>query len=268
MYTLYHGDCLAHFGDVGLVDAVITDPPFGTTSCKWDSVIPFDDMWAGIESVIVPRAPILLFGVDPFTSALIGSKLNWYKYKWYWKKNRPGNFAVMKYMPGSVVEEIAVFGRKGNAINYYPQMVKREKPRKHGGRRSQKNGRGFGGVANFESRLVDVKHPTNLLEFPCVVRQRSLHPTQKPVALIEYLIKTYTKPGDTILDFSMGSGTTGVAAMQTDRNFVGIELDGEYFSIAKKRIDEAFRSASGEMIPIKGKADHGDLPLFDNRELV
>jgi site-specific DNA-methyltransferase (adenine-specific) len=241
--TLYNGDCLEEMKRIpdGSVDLVLTDPPYGTTACKWDAVIPFEPMWRELRRVAKPSAAILLFGSQPFASVLAGSNIKALKATWYWKKERGTNFVQAKRYPMRVIEEIHVFCDK--TPKYIPQM-RSVKPYKHV-LPAQSNS----GSQHMDSKSVDENgnriykeydkaYPINFLEIARdnMSKGKSLHPTQKPVALMEYLIKTYTDEGDTVLDFTMGSGTTGVAAMNLNRRFIGIELNEEYFSIAQERI--------------------------------
>lgn len=207
------------------VDAIITDPPYGTTACKWDSVIPFDEMWKRLKALSNDNAPIVLFGSEPFSSALRMSNIGEYKYDWFWKK-RPVNFLNAKKQPMREIENIMVF----NAKKYYPQgLIHRKKLNKRSNSTKTNGEHGLSNISEYTN------YPKNVLE---LTGERGHHPTQKPVALMEYLIKTYTNEGDTVLDFTMGSGTTGVACAKTNRKFIGIELDEKYFNIAKKRIEE------------------------------
>lgn len=247
-YKLYQGDCLEVMPTLasGSVDMILTDLPYGTTACSWDSVIPFEPLWENYKRLIKPRGAIVLFGSQPFTSALVMSNLAWFKYCWVWEKSQGGNFAVTRYMPLSVSEDILVFGKE--SVNYYPQMDKREKPRMIGGRHSNDCGRGFGGIQNI-TKLSTESHPRNVLHFPVVVRTESVHESQKPIALLAYLIRTYTNPGETILDNTMGSGSTIVAAIQEGRHGIGIEQDSSYFAIAQDRC--ANTSAQPLLFPIE-----------------
>ena len=237
-YKLYYGDSLDIMPTLPdkSVDAIICDLPYGVTSCAWDSVIPFDELWPQYKRLIKPNGAIVLFGTQPFTSALVMSNVRGYKHRWVWNKRQGGNFAVTKFMPLSVDEDVIVFTGEGERVNYFP-IMKRGQLRHRGMTNSAKNGRGFGGVkaVYYES---DQLFPKSILEFPVVVRSQSLHPAQKPVDLVAYLIRTYTRTGDTVLDNCMGSGTTGVAGRLTYRNFIGMERDAEYFAIAQKRIAE------------------------------
>ena len=217
------------------VDAIITDPPYGTTACKWDSVIPFDEMWERLKRLIKDNGAIALFGNEPFTSTLITSNLKGFKYRWDWNKKIPSGMSYARFRPMQQSEDICVFTKNGEKTFYKPQMVKREKPIKSGGTKPSESAPIANKDVNFK-KTYEYKNPTTLIEFD-KIRKGSVHTTQKPVALMEYLIKTYTNEGDTVLDFTMGSGTTGVACVNTNRKFIGIELDDNYFEIAKNRIN-------------------------------
>jgi len=235
---LYKGDCLEVMKKIpsGSIDAIITDPPYGTTACKWDSVITFDLMWEQLNRVIKPNGAIVLFGSEPFSSSLRMSNIKNYKYDWVWEKERPSNPMLAKKQPLSYNENISVFYSK--QCSYNPQMTKGAK--NHG---SNKNGNShFNKITQTQSyykeNTSDMKYPKRILKFNTERAKDNGHPTQKPVALMEYLIKTYTNENETVLDFTMGSGSTGVAAKNTNRNFIGIEQDEKYFNIAKNRINE------------------------------
>ena len=242
---LRQGDCLELMKDIpdGSVDMILTDPPYGTTACKWDNVIPFEPMWAELKRIIKPNGAIVLFGSEPFSSALRMSNIKNYRYDWYWKKQAT-LFQHAKNRPMQATENISVFSEYGwghksqmgeNRLVYYPQGVQDDKVKKFHGVQGQY----VGARPNQVGReyMAQTGFPNNVLEFS---RDKDgTHPTQKPVALLEYLIKTYTNDGETVLDFTMGSGSTGVAAKNLNRNFIGIELDEKYFEIAKKRIEEA-----------------------------
>ena len=237
---LKQGDCLELMKDIldGSVDLVLTDPPYGTTACKWDSVIPFEPMWEQLNRIIKPNGAICLFGNEPFTSCLICSNINGFKYRWDWNKKIPSGMGYAKYRPMQQTEDICVFSKGGEKTKYNPQFTKREKPIKSGGNSIQ--ARVYNNFKCMEDgkeykKTYDYKNPVTLIEFD-KVRKGALHPTQKPVPLLEYLIRTYTNEGETVLDFTMGSGSTGVACVNTNRNFIGIELDENYFKIAKERI--------------------------------
>ena len=237
--NLYKGDCLEVMDKLIeqeiKVDAIITDPPYGTTACKWDSVIPFDEMWERLKRLIKDNGAIALFGNEPFTSTLITSNLKGFKYRWDWNKKIPSGMSYARFRPMQQSEDICVFTKNGEKTFYKPQMVKREKPIKSGGTKPSESAPIANKDVNFK-KTYEYKNPTTLIEFD-KIRKGSVHTTQKPVALMEYLIKTYTNEGDTVLDFTMGSGTTGVACVNTNRKFIGIELDDNYFEIAKNRIN-------------------------------
>ena len=231
-YTLHQGDCLDILPtlEAQSVDAIVADPPYGTTACKWDSVIPLDAMWRELKRVIKPRGAIILFGSFPFTGALWASNPQWFKYSWVWDKRNISNPQLAKIMPLKHHEDIAVFGQ--GAITYNPQGLKRcqieRKPDSAMG--------ALGHLAQSKNYVQEwTGYPTLFLSYP--IESKAQHPTQKPVDLLRYLIRTYTNAGETILDFTMGSGTTGVAALQEGRRFIGIELDPDYFAIARGRIE-------------------------------
>ena len=236
-YKLYQGDCIEAMKDIedGSVDLVLTDPPYGTTACKWDSVIPFEPMWEQLNRIVKADGAICFFSAQPFTSALIVSNIKKFKHHWIWKKNRGTGFQVAKYRPMMATEDVVVFS-VGKKVKYYPQMQKLEKPYFC---KNASSSNGTNPLAHFNDggKWVDSKYPTNVLEFAKV--SKPSHPTQKPVDLLEYLIRTYTNEGETVLDFTMGSGSTGVACVNTNRNFIGIELDENYFKIAENRIKQA-----------------------------
>jgi site-specific DNA-methyltransferase (adenine-specific) len=246
MISLINADCLEAMRDIpdGSVDMVLTDPPYGTTACKWDSVIPFAPMWAQLKRITKPNAAIVLTASQPFTSALIMSNVKMFKYCWVWKKNRATGFANAKKQPLRNVEDVVVFSNGGGALSYHPQGLTRiDKAMKNsasvGGdsvRGNTKESSGKGGLRTGGKNYVQefTGYPTQFIEFKNA--SKTIHPTQKPVALMEYLIRTYTNAGDTVLDFTMGSGTTGVAAKTLGRSFIGIELDPDYFALASKRI--------------------------------
>jgi site-specific DNA-methyltransferase (adenine-specific) len=244
------GDCLEIMKTIpdGSIDAIITDPPYGTTACKWDSVIPFEPMWAELKRIIKPNGAIVLFGSQPFTSALIMSNPKMFKYEWIWEKSMPSNFCQASYQPMKYHENILVFSK--NKTKYNPIMEDRSDI---GKKKLKNNGKILDG-SNNTSEFMNFKrekgiyrqydpnkvNPKSVQKFKSVpnCNGNKLHPTQKPVALIEYLVKTYTNENETVLDFTMGSGTTGVACKNLNRNFIGIELDETYFNIAKERIED------------------------------
>jgi site-specific DNA-methyltransferase (adenine-specific) len=253
MIELIKGDCLIEMQKIpsGSIDAIITDPPYGTTACKWDSVIPFDLMWEQLNRIIKPNGAIVLFGSEPFSSALRMSNIKNYKYDWIWHKNMGGGFATAKKIPMKRHEIISVFYKKLPIYNpqfqdYSDSTKKRFKDGEMVNRSKQllnstnqiNNGISFAGEQGIE--LSRGKYPESVQFFKNVNNANGvrLHPTQKPVELMEYLIKTYTNEKETVLDFTMGSGTTAVACKHTNRNFIGIEMDDKYFEIANKRINE------------------------------
>ena len=237
---LYNGDCLELMKDIPdkSVDMVLCDLPYGTTHCKWDSKIDLVRLWKEYKRIIKPSKAIVLFGQQPFTSKLISSNYEWFKYNWIWKKNRCPNFMMAKYAPLKTTEDIVVFSDGGintnckNQMVYYPQGLEDVFIEVNSGVKKE----GVNIYNCLDKSYVQTKsgYPKNILEFDT---ESGLHPTQKPVALCEYLIKTYTNENDTVLDNCMGSGTTGVAALKLGRNFIGIELDEKYFNTAKDRIE-------------------------------
>lgn len=229
MINLIQGDCLELMKTIpsGSVDLILTDPPYGTTACKWDSVIPFEPMWVELKRIIKPNGAIVLFGSEPFSSALRMSNIKQYKYDMYWRKSKPTNHINAKKMPMRYIETISVFYEKQPLFN----LDKKDRPITA---TSTTKNTVFGNSINGYKRKVTHNSKFDVLEFKGDIDK--LHPTQKPVALLEYLIKTYTQEGETVLDFTMGSGSTGVAAKNLNRKFIGIELDEKYFEIAKERI--------------------------------
>ena len=232
------GDCLERMKEIesGSVDMILTDPPYGTTACKWDTVIDLDLMWEQLKRIIKPNGAIVMTAIQPFTSVLISSNLKGFKYCWQWDKKIPSGVSYARFRPMQQTEDICVFTGNGEKTVYNAQMVIRDKPIKGGGMLK-------GETTNNQNlkalkKTYTHKNPTTLIQFD-KIRRGSVHPTQKPVALMEYLIKTYTNEGETVLDFTMGSGSTGVAAKNLNRDFIGIEMDENYFNIAKDRISQA-----------------------------
>jgi DNA modification methylase len=235
MIDLRKGDCLEIMKTIpdGSIDAVITDPPYGTTACKWDSVIDFDLMWEQLNRIIKPNGAIVLFGSEPFSSALRMSNIKNYKYDWIWEKSRKTGHLNAKKMPLMINENISVFYKKQPTYN--PQgLIKCNKIKKNTEGRKKANV--FGDTLKDEHLQTKTNYPTRIIKF-ANEHNVGKHPTQKPVPLMEYLIKTYTNENETVLDFTMGSGTTGVASKNLNRNFIGIEMDDIYFNIAKERIN-------------------------------
>ena len=241
---LINGDCLEEMAKLedGSIDMVLTDPPYGTTACKWDSVIPFEPMWEQLKRVTKENAAIALFGSEPFSSMLRVSNMKMFRYDWVWKKDAGSNFYSLKYSPMKEHETISIFCKNKKNPRYFPVMQERVGGRKgrrtksiDSGRTDSVYGTSKGGMVIM---LKEKRFPSSVQSFK---RERGLHPTQKPVKLMEYLIKTYTNEGDTVLDFTMGSGTTGIACHNLNRNFIGIEIDKDIFETARNRIDEHTR---------------------------
>jgi site-specific DNA-methyltransferase (adenine-specific) len=250
--NLHKGDCLEvmkTFED-NSIDAIITDPPYGTTQCKWDNVIDFKLMWEQLNRIIKPNGAIVLFGSEPFSSALRISNIKNYKYDWIWHKNQGSGHLNAKIMPMKYHEIISVFGNKINfnpiGEEYAKSTIKRI-PKNKEYRENLKEYTGdqvYGKFKDIKRLYVkkEGKSPSSVQFFKTVSgteKQKVKHPTQKPLDLMEYLIKTYTNKNEMVLDFTMGSGSTGVACVNTNRNFTGIEMDDAYFEIAKNRIDQA-----------------------------
>ncbi len=237
MIDLRLGDCLEVMKTIPdkSIDMILCDLPYGTTACKWDTVIPFEPLWEQYERVIKDNGAIVLFGSEPFSSKLRMSNLKMYKYDWVWNKKKAGNIFLAKYQPMKIHENIMVFGK--GTVSYYPIMVRREKLKKS---KNYGTGEVMGGNRQKEKTVYTYTHknPVTILEFSNASQKGKVHPTQKPVALLEYLIKTYTNENDTVLDNCMGSGSTGVACVNTNRNFIGIELDEEYYRKATERLEK------------------------------
>lgn len=236
-FQLRQGDCLELMATIpsGSVDMVMCDLPYGTTACKWDSVIPFAPLWAAYKRVCKPNAAIVLTAADPFTSVLVSSNLDAWKQTLVWKKNCASNFLNAKRQHLQIHENVVLFCY--GTPNYFPQMLP-GKP--YTNKRSGRDDSGdcYGSVKKRTDTVNEgERYPQTVVEIP---RETGLHPTQKPVALMEYLIRTYTNAGETVLDNTMGSGTTGVACANTGRRFIGIERDPAYFRIASDRIEKAF----------------------------
>jgi len=236
---LINGDCLLEMQEIPSksIDMVLADPPYGTTACKWDSVLPLEFMWHELKRVTKDNGAIVMTASQPFTTNLIASNMKMFKYCWVWEKNFKTGHLNAKKQPMRSVEDVVVFYKKQTAYN--PQGIIEHAKVKNRGVGASTNHQC--GATNFQSHTG---YPHQLLKFDRDLP--SVHPTQKPVALMEYLIKTYTNEGETVLDFTMGSGTTGVAAKRLNRNFVGIELDHHYFNIAKERISESKTEQSNE----------------------
>jgi len=241
MMQLIKGECIEVMKTIqdNSIDAIITDPPYGTTACKWDSVIPFEPMWEQLNRIIKPNGAIVLFGSEPFSSALRMSNIKMFKYDWIWDKTRGYNFTQANYTPMKSHEIISIFSKGGitnnkrGSVPYYPIKTDTHIKHKSGTPTKSEN------LNSWNAKALNKEHkgfyPKSIQVFK--KDSKNTHTTQKPLALMEYLIKTYTNEGETVLDFTMGSGSTGVAAKNTNRNFIGIELDDNYFNIATNRIN-------------------------------
>jgi site-specific DNA-methyltransferase (adenine-specific) len=232
--NLMLGDCLERMKEIpdGSVDLILTDPPYGTTACKWDSIIPLEPMWEQLKRVIKPNGAIVLFGSEPFSSALRMSNIKKWRYDWIWEKNKPTNFANANKMPLKSYEIISVFY---NSLPTYNPQGLIDIPEKIVKRNKNEEPEAYGNTGLIgEFKRNKTNFPRQNLKFG--MEGKNVHPTQKPVALMEYLIRTYTQEGETVLDFAMGSGTTGLAAKKLNRKFIGIEKDAGYFEIAKQRL--------------------------------
>ena len=246
---IHQGDCLELMKVIpdGSIDMILCDLPYGTTACKWDTVIPFEPLWEQYERVIKDNGAIVLTSSQPFTTKLIESNFKLFKYCWYWIKSKPNGWQHAKNKPMTKVEEVVVFSKApmghisklgDKRMVYYPQGIKPIGKKKvtavaHGkmmGSRPNQIGKEYESFTGF---------PNNVLEYPNVIGKQALHPTQKPVELFKYLIKTYTNEGETVLDNCMGSGTTAIAALNANRSFIGIEKDKEYVDIANERIKQS-----------------------------
>lgn len=231
---LLQGDCLDLMKGIpdGSVDAVITDPPYGTTACKWDTCLPFAPMWEQLKRIVKRNAAIVLFGSQPFTSALVMSNLKMFRYEWIWEKTKSTGFLDCAYRPMRSHENIMCFYQSKPTYNAQKEpgepwtRGRYKRPRSCWGEQAE----------HFSENTSGERQPRSVVLF-ANPNNGNVHPTQKPLPLLEYLIKTYTNPGETVLDFTMGSGTTGVAAKKLGRHFIGIELDPGYFEIAKRRIE-------------------------------
>ena len=245
MINLMHGDCLELMKTIpdNSIDMVLTDPPYGTTACKWDTVIDFELMWKELKRITKDNGAICLFGCEPFSSVLRMSNIKMFKYDWIWHKDRPSGALNAKKMPMKNSENISVFYKKPPLFNrIFEPRIQNEESRnrlkyKMSGKVSQAEV--YGKIEDVENKKYDenLRNPTTVKFFKCPPNAKGkLHPTQKPVDLLEYLIRSYTIENETVLDFTMGSGSTGVACKNLNRKFIGIELDDKYFEIAKKRI--------------------------------
>ena len=254
MVQLIKGDCLVEMKNIPdkSIDMILCDLPYGTTACKWDIIIPFDRLWEQYKRILKQGGIAVLFATEPFTSKLVLSNLDWFREKLTWQKHKPSNIGNAKYMHLKYSEDIVCFSK--GRCTYNPQMQPRisdrvrqaQKGKSKQWRTNRKDAQEVSFATQYAPRdwktfNADWKYPSNVLTFPAVVsnsREKLPHPTQKPVALLEYLIKTYTNVGETVLDNCMGSGSTGVACANLNRSFIGIEMDDKYFEIAEERINK------------------------------
>ena len=252
MIDLRQGDCLELMQDIPdkSVDMILCDLPYGTTACKWDNIISFDELWKQYNRIIKDNGVIALFGSEPFSTKLRMSNFEYYRYDWYWIKSKPSLYQHAKNRPMRVVETISIFskykwGHKSqmkNRMRYNPQGIKEN------GEKIVTKNYNAGNIVSERPNQIGKEYtsytgfPNDVLYYSNVIGKKAIHPTQKPVALLEYLIKTYTNKNETVLDNCMGSGSTGVACVNTNRNFIGIELDEKYYEIAKERIDNVSNS--------------------------
>jgi site-specific DNA-methyltransferase (adenine-specific) len=232
MIKLLHGDCLERMKEIPdkSIDMVLCDLPYGTTQCKWDTIIPFEPLWQQYNRIIKDNGAIVLTASQPFTTTLINSNIKHFRYSWTWEKEQGVNFLMAKKQPLKVHEDVCVFSKRQTVYN--PQMSEGKPYISSKGDSGEVTGR----VKKIQTKNKGTRYPRSIIQFK---RETGLHPTQKPVALLEYLIKTYTLEGETVLDNCMGSGSTGVACINTGRNFIGIEKEEKYFEIAKSRIEKA-----------------------------
>lgn len=238
--TLLQGDCLELMSRIpdGSIDMVLSDLPYGTTRCRWDTPINLQELWKQYRRVVKENGAIVLFSAQPFTTELISSNKAMYRYEWIWKKTQPSGFMNAKKMPLRTHENIEIFYRKPPTYN--PQMThghQRKTATAYGTRELDGSSCYGREERNYTYDSTD-RYPVDVLQYSTGDKSKRLHPTQKPVDLLEYLVKTYTNPGETVLDNCMGAGSTGVACLNTGREFVGIELDPEYYQIAKERIEQ------------------------------
>jgi len=243
-YSLLFGDCLERMKEIpdGSVDMVLTDPPYGTTQNKWDSVIDLEEMWKELKRVVKPNGACVLFSSQPFTTNLIYSNMKCFKYSMVWKKSKCGSPLTAKYKPLTKHEDVNVFSLHKKTLNYYPQMSV-GKPYKRQPTKAKANNHGYGINNNVFTDNNGTRHPTTILDYPQQWRrQDQVHPTQKPIELMEFLIKSFSMENETVLDFTFGSCSTGVACVNTNRKFIGVEMNEDYFDIAKDRIEKVLNN--------------------------
>lgn len=238
---LMQGNCLERMKEIPdeCIDLILTDPPYGTTACKWDSVLPLEPMWDQLRRVIKPNGVIIMTAAQPFTSILVCSNLDMFKYDWVWEKPSAKGHLNAKKQPMRAHESVLVFYKKQPTYN--PIMTDGH-VRKVSFKRKTLSSNVYNKNTSDTSYDSTKRYPRSVQLIKQDTQKSSLHPTQKPVELMEYMIKTYTDEGETVLDFTMGSGTTGIACVNTGRKFVGIELDGDYFNVAKERIMDSLQN--------------------------
>ena len=240
MIKLYKGDCLELMKAIpsGSVDAIITDPPYGTTACKWDSVIDFTLMWGQLNRIIKPNGAIILFAQTPFDKVLGASNLPMLKYEWIWRKSRPTGHLNANKMPMKAHENILVFYKKPPTFNKQMTIGKPNHVKDGSIRKSKATNNNYGHFENVVQKATELKNPVTVIEFSQQDPNKIEHPTQKPLELMEYLVKTYTNEGDMVLDNTMGSGTTILAAIKNNRIGIGIEKEKQYYDVAVRRASE------------------------------
>jgi site-specific DNA-methyltransferase (adenine-specific) len=238
---IYNEDCLEGMKRIPdkSVDMILCDLPYGTTACKWDNVIPFEPLWEQYNRVIKDKGAIVLTAGQPFTSALVMSNIKMFKYCWVFGKSLPVGHGYAKYRPMSNHEDVCVFGK--GKTTYNPQFTMRDKPRTYTRKSASLSGSSSMTSHDGKTRTLIGKYPTTIQMFNTSVQKQKIHPTQKPVALFEYLIKTYTNEGETVLDNCIGSGTTAIACINTNRNYIGFELDKHYCDVANERVQKAMQ---------------------------
>lgn len=240
-YQLYQGDCLTELARVpdASVNLILADLPYGTTACSWDSVIPLEPLWAHFRRILAPRGAVVLTASQPFTTTLISSNRAWFRYTWVWDKGQPNGFLNAKRIPLKQHEDVCVFYPKQPTYN--PQFIPRAVTRidKARDKTYGQGGSSPYGVRRAVAGTYTEYYPRTILRIPNANQAAKRHPTEKPLPLMEYIVKTYSNPGDVVCDPTMGSGTTGEAAINLDRVFIGIELDPGYFAIAERRIEAA-----------------------------
>ena len=235
---IYNMDCLEGMKAIPdkSIDLILCDLPYGTTACSWDNIIPFEPLWEQYERIIKDNGAVVLTASQPFSSTLVMSNPKLFRYEWVWDKKNPTNFAMAKKQPLKYHETILVFAKK--QTEYYPIKWRGKPNHKQGLLKNDQQSEVYGKIKRTKDNLSGMKYPRSIIEISKHSSQGGLHPTQKPVALFEYLVKTYTNEGDVVLDNCMGSGTTAIACLNTNRKYIGFEIDEDYFETANKRIKE------------------------------